>query len=365
MRVRSILSEAFRNLVSGTTRAGWLAAAVALAATATAVVDVGAITDIQRRAALFDASGASVRVVAAERQVAAASCEAVSRLSGITAAGAWRARRPVTLRAVAGNAVPAFEATPGLAAVLGVRGADRGDDGGGSALGPGVWLPADLAQRFGVSVGGTLPTTEGPMRVAGTYVSPDDGRDTRFGYAVIVPVPVAGLFDSCWVHIWPATNQVDALLTTATDVAGENAQPVSLGRLNNNFGDRLDAYGDLVSRPTRLMALGGALAAFLIAGTATLRRRLEHASALHAGVPRSAQVGIVAVETVIWSTASLAVAAAAVVLLSWRTAPSEPLVVAMHELHWLALIPAAAVLGAMAALLTVRERHLFGYFKDR
>ncbi|GAA3616807.1 hypothetical protein [Microlunatus ginsengisoli] len=362
MRIGSIVSEAWRNLVSGTSRAGWLAAGVVLVAVVLAGVDVRTIVDLQQRAAAYDASGGSVRVVAAEKQVAASSCEALGRLSGVGGAGAWRARRPVTLTAVAQHAVPAYEATPGLAQVLRVR---AGAETTGGGLDAGVWLPEDLATRLGVRPGSVLASAEGPLRVSGTYRYPDDGRDSRFAYAVLVPVPVAGRFDACWARVWPANDQVDALLATAPEVVTEDPKPVSTGRLNNSFGDRLDAHAELLQRPTRFTALGAALAAALLAAVITLRRRLEHASALHAGVSRSARLAIALTETVAWSVAALLVAAAAVVGLCWRIAPAEPLVVAAFQLRWLVLIPPAAVVGTTIALTTIRERHLFGYFKDR
>ena len=74
----------------------------------------------------------------------------------------------------------------------------------------GVWVPRDVAKDFRLAVGSALRTREGTTRVAGVFDWPNDGRDTRFAYAFIVPVSAsASTFDECWVKRWPADGQME------------------------------------------------------------------------------------------------------------------------------------------------------------
>ncbi len=356
MRGRSILSEAWRNVACGTTRAGLLALIVAIVTSVLALVDVASVTVLQRQAQQFERSGAAVRTLAAEKEVSPSSCEALNRADGVLAAGALRARpAPVTLTAVSRNPIPALEVTPSLGRVLAVPG----------AAGSGVWVSDDLAARLGVSAGDRLPTTEGTLPIAGVFPYPRDGRDERLLYAVLIPVASARPFDECWAKSWPASSTADGLLRTALLVKTGAAKPAVLGMLNNSQGTSFDGAALLGSRPTRPVAWGAVAVALLVGLGRARARRLEYASALHAGQSRSALTAQAVAEASSWSIAGALVAAVIVAAAAVALAPSQPFVVAALNLAACACVPLAALAGTVAGTLLTRESHLFRYFKDR
>lgn len=355
MRLHEILVEAARNLRSGTARAGVLAAVLAVIATGLSFVDVQAVNTLQHKALDFDRSGASTRVLAVDASVDAASCRALRSVAGVRATGALKARGVISALALPANTLPAYVVSPQLGDVLGVR----------QVRAEGVWLPEPLAATLHVSPGDVLPTTEGPMTVAGLYPYPKDGRDARLAYAVLVPSATQAAFDECWARIWPANPRLDDLLRGTAVIDPGATQNLVIGQLNNNFGADIDPSGDYHARPTRFAGIGTALVAFALGLFVARRRRLEYASALHAGQARSAQVATAVAETVCWSAAGLLVALGAVTVLVRETTPQDHLAVVAGQLGGLGLALVTTSMGVVAGLLMTRESHLFGYFKDR
>lgn len=355
MRFRSIWSEALRNIATGTTHAGLLALTCGLVALALAGVDLAAVTALQRQADVFHASGASVQVLLAEGQVEPGSCERLNGVDGVLGAGALKARPVVTLSAAERNPIPSYLVTPGLRRVLGIP----------DAVGAGVWIPRPLADALGVAQGGVLPTRDGPLEIGAVYDYPEDGRDVRLAWAVLVPAATTESFDQCWVDVWPSNPEVDELLRATTQASMANSKPVSVGLLNNNHGTSFDGAALLAQRPTRHVAVGSALVALAIGALAARRRRLEYASALHAGQRRLDQLAQAGLECAAWGLLAAVFATAGIVLVADQLAPAEPLVVAGGALAVAWLMPGAALLGTLLGVAGTRESHLFRYFKDR
>lgn len=121
----------------------------------------------------------------------------------------------------------------------------------------GVWVPRDVAKDFGLAVGSALRTREGTTRVAGVFDWPNDGRDTRFAYAFIVPVSAsASTFNECWVKRWPADGQMENLLY-ATLVAGSGSSNAGVTQVNKGFDAHYDARASYLNRSTPVDAVGG------------------------------------------------------------------------------------------------------------
>ncbi|RCV55489.1 hypothetical protein [Marinitenerispora sediminis] len=355
MRWRSVLSEAVRNVASGTTRAAVFALALAVIGGGLAVADARSIVALERRAVEFVESGASVRTLNAEGMTDGRSCDRLGEVAGVRGAGALVPADPVVLEAMFANPIPAYEVTPGLADVLRVR----------AVSAEGVWLPADLARTLGVRAGETLATTAGPLTVAGTYPYPQDGRDGRLRHAVLVPRPAAGTFDECWAEVWPLSESADALVYAAAAVRPGTTSNMTLGRLNNRFGASFDGVGEFTGRATRYGLPACALAGLVLGFVAVRLRRLEYAGALHVGVSRRALLGSTVVETAAWSLAALALSAGALALTVTVGNPADRLEVYLIDIRGPLAAVCAAQVGAVAALLLVREKHLFGYFKNR
>ncbi|GAA3747148.1 hypothetical protein GCM10022225_33660 [Plantactinospora mayteni] len=355
MRARSIASEAYRNLASGTTRALLLAIALATVGAGLAIADARSVVTMERRAAEFVSSGASVRVMVARKTTDAAACERLGGIPGVRSAGALRETEPVVLRAMAGNPIQAYAVTPGLIEVL----------GGVPAASAGAWLPAQLAETLGVRPGAELATGGGTLTVAGVYHYPDDGRDSRLHHAALLPQPAAGTFDECWADIWPFSEARDSLLHTAFTVDAGSSDPVTIGQLNTRLGTRFDGLGEFAGRPTRYAPHGCALAGLVLGFLAVRMRRLEIAGALHLGQSRRSLLATHLIETAAWSSAALLLAAAALVFGVVLGDTADPGSVYLIDIRGPVAATLAAHAGAVLALATIRERHLFGYFKNR
>jgi hypothetical protein len=360
MRVRSVLSEALRDVASGTAAAALLATVLAVAVGGLAVADVRAVVDVSRTADRYRSAGAAVSTVeSATLDVDGARCEALGATAGVVAAGAARPAEPTQAVALPGSDLTTWEVTPGL---LDVVAASGGRPSGARAAG-GVWLSADLAATLGVEPGGTVATRAGTAHVAGVYTWPDDGRRRDLGYAVLVPVAGVGRFDRCWAQVWPPDEGLSGLLRAVVEPTG--ADEARTGTLNTTLGEELDAVGMLARRPTRpapaaALAVGAALGL-----VAVRRRRLELASALHAGVPRPHLVWQHLVEAAAWALAGSLVAAAAVAVAA-ATGNPDPVLAACGA-GWRAVMAGAVgvVLGTLVGVLATRESHLFRYAKDR
>ena len=208
-------------------------------------------------------------------------------------------------------------------------------------------------------------TREGTTRVAGVFDWPNDGRDTRFAYAFIVPVSAsASTFDECWVKQWPVDGRTENLLY-ATLVAGSGSSNAGVTQVNKGFDAHYDARASYVNRSTRWMPWVGLAIGVLVGVFGVRRRRLEYAGALHSGQSKGAQLLGIGVETGVW--AGLATFASCALLLAYA--------VRMSRSDWVAVLaaavrtPLAVFAGVMVASLLVglliRESQLFRFFKKR
>ncbi|SEG82500.1 hypothetical protein SAMN04489712_11535 [Thermomonospora echinospora] len=355
MRARSVLTEASRNLATGTTRAALFGLALAVLAGGLAIADARSVMDLRRRAGDFVASGATVQVLVARNTTDAASCEGLSRVTGVRAAGALREADPVVLRAMSANPIPAFAVTPGLVRLLG------GDPGARA----GAWLPEELARTLRVTAGSTLATTAGTLTVAGTYAHPDDGRDGRLAYAVLLPRLPQGIFDECWVDTRPVSPSAKRTMYAAVKVDGESTEPVNMEQLNAGMGLEFDGAAQFSARATRHALPACAVAGFVLGFAAVRRRRLELAGALHIGMPARAIMTMTLAETAAWALAAFALAAFALVAVVVTGTPVDGRQIYLIDVRGPAAAAVAALAGAACAALTIRERQLFRYFKDR
>ncbi|GHC73246.1 hypothetical protein GCM10007079_07010 [Nocardiopsis terrae] len=355
MRPSAILSEAWRNLATGTSRAAVFGLGLAVVCGALAVADARNIVALEQRAAEFVASGASVRVLSAESSVNGSSCDALSGVPGVGGAGALRERAALRLDAMPDNPLPAYTVTPGLAAVLGVE----------TVTAEGVWLSEETARTLEATPGQSLGTAEGALTVAGTFPYPDDGRDVRPGYAALVPSADTDPFDECWARVWPPSESTQELLLSAVAADSPADTALTTGQLNASLGETFDGAAEFSDRITRFVPPATALAGLLLGFVSVRLRRLEFASALHVGQSRRSQLVTALLETGVWSTSGLVLAGCALVLASHAGNPGEPgAVLAVSGPGLVAAVP-ACLAGAALALAGVRERHLFRYFKER
>ncbi len=355
MKSSSIVREAVRNLASGTTHATLLALALVCVASALLVADLISVQQIVQRAEAFHRGGASIELLAADGRIDGAACDDLAELPGVRGSGALRnSEDKIVPSALPGTPIPTVGASPGLVRLL-----------GGSVHGAGVLVGSEVEEQLGLAAGMALQTASGPISVGGTYAYPDDGRRAGLRYALLVPTAATETFDECWADIWPADSTLTQLLFTTALPSQHPSSQAELSQLNTTMGASVDVPEAVRSRATRLATLAGAGLGLIIASWGVFSRRLELASALHAGVSRRALMAMVLIESGLWLTIS-GIVILAVAVLATRHLGDElrsTLTVSSFQLA------SAAVLGGFAgtciAFSAVREDQLFRYFKTR
>jgi hypothetical protein len=368
MRGVEIWREAWRNLASGASRAVVSVLLLTGAVGAVAGAQVLGVVDLDRQALAWRQAGASVQVVSMDGQVDAAQCEALTSHPGIVSAGALRKGQAVRIATLPSTRLETFEATPGLATVIGLDWlADPGERG--------VWVSDDLAEVLGVveqpAEVPLVPDLEQPadsMTVAALFAYPSDGRMPALAYTLLSPVPAMGGFDACWMEIWPETDASASLLTLPVQVQpviGDKPVMPQIQQLNATLGTQFGASGRLARLPT--MPLGAAAAGLAaLLGLAVYRsRRLELASSLHAGVPKTALPLQTAIETGLVALPTAAIILPACYWLAIYQNPDPPWTAFHPALATTVAALAAYMVAAVLATVLTREKHLFKHFKNR
>lgn len=354
MRLRAIASEVWRNILTGTARVPLLALLLALTAGLAAGADVASIHILQSQARSYIDAGGATRMLVAEGSVDRGRCEALDGYGRVQAAGALRQAEDLPLDALAGAGFPVYEVTPGFARLLEVTtGAD------------GVWVAQSLADSLGVTAGSTLVTDGREVRVAGLFPYPDDGRDARLGYAIVLPTDGEGAFDECWMRSWPQSGQDDGLLRSALTYDAGVGTEMSLTQLNRRGGSTFAGTAMFEDRLTRWAPVVSLVAGLLIGFAAVRARRLEYASALHAGQSRGAMASTAVLEAVVWSLFGAVLAGATIYLTAGILAPEDIAWAVAAMMPALTAAIGGTLVGVLAGTVTVREANLFRLFKER
>lgn len=176
MKATAVISEAWRSITSGAARLAPAVLALALTAAGMGVMDIAAGSTILDQASAYRQSGADILVLNAPDGIDAASCERLTSLTNVQAAGAIRTTDPLTLAALPDTTTPLYQITPGLAKLL-----DTKQDPNTT----GLIASQQVAETLGTSTGGTIGLADGrTARVKGIYQYPDDGRTP--GYVCFV-----------------------------------------------------------------------------------------------------------------------------------------------------------------------------------
>jgi len=357
MRLSAWLSEALRNIVTGTTRYVLFTTALTVLSGMLIVADGLAITQQVESAERFESSGAATLILSAQGRIDGAACERLTSINGVQAAGALRqSGNKITFTLIPDSPVPAFEVTPGFTSLLAPE----------STPGAGLSISRDVAQTLGVRIGDKTATTQGTAQIAAVYDYPDDGRRPGFGYAVLLPADGDNSFDECWARTWPQLDDVGSLLFTAlTPGTADPNHPPTLSQLNSSLGEHFDGntlFRGRITRSTPIVAFAVALAL----GYVSIRLRyLQLASALHSGVARKDVVVLSTFETLAWSGSAALLSAAVGLAISVAGPPGPSLPLLLNGLVIALASFSGAGTGAILSTLLVKEAFLFRYFKDR
>ncbi|MCX4471353.1 hypothetical protein OOK41_13720 [Micromonospora sp. NBC_01655] len=358
MRFREIRGEAGRNLGTGTARATILALLTALICTALAALDAISMTGIITAAGTFRDRGASITILDAEHSIDGRACDRLAEQPGVRAAGALaKTDTPLTVAALPQNPLTFFTASPGFATML--------PDASGQRT-PGLLLPTDVARQLGLRIGDPIHTASGATALGGTYEYPDDGRPRGLGYAAIAPVSPSTRFDQCWIDAYPVSRATIELLYTA--IAADATLPESgptLSQHNQTLGTAIEPAAVYANRMTAVFPLAGLLLGLVTGAGAVWLRRLEIASALHAGIRKTDQASTLLLETAAWATCGALVALPMIAILTQHLDVADHSAVVLTAVQAPTLTAAGALLGTLLAALSIRERRLFTYFKGR
>lgn len=355
MRPRLLLREIVRNTVSGTTRCGILFVVSALVFGSLALADIVSISQILRDAADYRSSGSSVRTLALPGRIDGESCEALSRLPGIAAAGAMRSSGQVTATTLPGEPLDLFVTTPGFAEVLGAK--ERSRDAG-------VSVSDEIVSVLGSEEIPLSPT----VTVRSTYAYPSDGRRAGFGWAVLSPtISSDGPFDECWASVWPERADIRALMLAAVDPRTVSAPevPPQFSQLNTKNGVAFAGARAFSDRITRHASSAAFIVGAVIAALAVRARRVEIASNLHAGAQRWQVLVQLLAETSLWSVPASALSWTGGVCAAALLAPGELPALAARSFEIVVVALMAALAGAAIAFSSVREAKLWRYVKSR
>ena len=230
-----------------------------------------------------------------------------------------------------------------------------------------------VARTYGAHAGTVLPLVGGArMRVSATFDWPSDGRQPTYGYAIISPGNDTKAYDTCLVRAWPVPDGIESLLrvsiradaesgvgaaasSTSAGTSGSNETPhAKISRINTMLG--ITRYAPLLMFVIA-MALGFA---------SVCMRRIEIASALHAGYPKTAMLLQLFLETLATVAASCVACLPVVAIVPLILTGSGD---AMPVVAMLCRVPGAMSVGMLAGTavggMTIRERQLFAYFKAR
>lgn len=238
-----------------------------------------------------------------------------------TLAGGMRAGQQIVPLATPGKDISSYEVTPGMIRMIART--TKTDVSG-------VWVSTDVSKDFGLTKGSVMQTEQGTMSVAGVFDWPNDGRDTRFAYAFLVPVSASnGTFDECWVRQWPQSGQTEDVLFS-TLVASGSSSNAGVTQVNKSFDSHYDAQASYGQRMTRWMPWLG-----------------------------------LAVETLIWSGLACASSAALLGAYCVRMSIADSMTVWLGAMRAPCAIFAGVMVSSVLVGMTIHETQLFRFFKQR
>ena len=351
MRLADLVVEAWRNTRLGASRALLAVAVLGPVVLALAWLDMSQVAAVQHEADAYRQAGAATYVITADGQVDGARCDALTRVTGVRAAGAGRSANAAFVPvATPRNAIPQYDITPGLARQL------------DPDYTTGIALDALPAQGLGITPGALLRGATGDAAVVATYDYPADGRDQTLSYALTRSGAPTGTYDQCWVAMWPPDPPTAGTLLSTTLAAGADLDQVRTGQLNPTLGASFDAPQRFQTRTGRYAAPAAFLFALaLVVGIARLRR-LELAYARHLGLSRLHVTALLTLETTIVAIPAAAIGAAATTIYASTTHLNQ---LWPFGLRVLALAVLGAIAGAVLAGATTSQKRLFRYFKTR
>ena len=344
MRLGSIISETLRNIASGTAHALAMFLAVLFAGTLLGGYEAMSVMGLETEAAVRIRAFADVKTVVGGN-VDGLACDRLSDHGDPSfISGAMRSGPQVVPLATKGIELSSYEVTAGMIRLITAGDPQEVPDSSG------VWVSSDVSHDFGLVKGSRMQTNHGMVTVAGVFDWPNDGRDTRFAYAMIAPAASSGgVFQECWAKQWPQSDQMRPGVTA----------------LNKGFDAHYDAQKGYLTRVTRWMPYLGLAVGLLLGVISVRRRRLEYAGALHSSESKGAQLLGIELESLIWAGAGTLAACALLSAYALRMSQSDPLAVLLAAVRTPLVLLAGVLVSSLLTGSVIRQTQLFRYFKNR
>lgn len=360
MRPSAIAREVRRDIVSGATRAAstWIVFTALLLVLV--LHESLTLTGILRAAEAYQTAGANIRLVVADGRVDGAACAALADEYGVASAALRVLNEPARAEVMRAAPLNQVTATPGIGEML-----DATGRGGGPVDRAGVLVSEQVTEHLG-SPDRPWPSDAGPLDVAGVFPYPEDGRRTGLGFAVISPeLPGEEPYDECWIRSWPEYPDFGSLLSSVVLPATSPDTPApEITQLNTSLGAGFDGAALFRDRASRFNAYAALGIGAVVGVVAARRRRLEIASARHAGASPGDVLLIHTLQHASWIAAGCAVAFSAGALSS-AAAPGAVGTLTELTLRTVSLGGVGALLGVVVTVCAIPERSLFDYFKQR
>lgn len=369
MKIRSIISEAARNITTGTSRAVLFMLISVLSMLAFAGFDISMIHNIEQQSlARIQAYADTSAVVGGA--VDGKSCDGLAGLNDVSAySGGLRQSRDIALVATPGKTISSYEVTPGFLRMLVLSDESLGTSSQASSRidARGVWISRLVSRDFGLVKGSTLYTSNGTVRVAGVFSWPNDGRDTRLGYAIISVGSSSRNYDECWVKQWPNGQIADSQIMATLVISSRTSDNSSIGitRINKGYDSHFNPHELFRHRISRFAPLIVFALGILVGLFSVHRRRLEYAGALHAGQTKLAQVTEILCETIVWTIVAQCAVLSICTVYCLRFAQTGGVEMLLAALRGIGAYGSGTLLGAATAGVLIKQSQLFTYFKTR
>lgn len=358
MRDREILREALTDLRLDVGHGVLWACGAMLCAVVAALAPQWGLWQGLEEAAAYRAAGGSITIVAAPGRIDGQACSRLIGANGVRAAGATRAVDNLRFPSMPGTPVPSFEVTPSFPEVLGL---DR--------AGSGLVLAGRLADQLGARAGGSVAVGDRTALVSGRYDFAVDGRVPTLGYAVLVPTPAVDTFDECWLDVWPQDGSVTSLAKTVVREAragGDGQQPtVTVTQLNASLGATMGGSDASEVARSRVLPALGAIGALVLAWILMVGRRVELASARHVGVRIGDQLAGMLIEALVLCGVGSLLTIPALVWFTRAANPDDRIAMAWLGTRGIVSVLAGSLVGTVVGLMSIKERRLHSYVKDR
>lgn len=378
MRLKAVLRETWRNVATGTSRCALIWLLLSICAVACMCADLTQMTGLIGDAWKWKESGASTYAITLQGGIDGAACEGLRSANGVLGAAALRQSSDrVRIASLPATEIPTYEASAHVAQVFAATGIRKDNSG--------VIMSTAVARTYGAHAGTVLPLVGGArMRVSATFDWPSDGRQPTYGYAIISPGNDTKAYDTCLVRAWPVPDGIESLLrvsiradaesgvgaaasSTSAGTSRSNETPhAKISRINTMLGSHMPGPADFDARITRYAPLLMFVIAMALGFASVCMRRIEIASALHAGYPKTAVLLQLFLETLATVAASCVACLPVVAIVPLILTGSGD---AMPVVAMLCCVPGAMSVGMLAGTavggMTIRERQLFAYFKAR